>query len=68
MVISLTGGRANRMSKIPIEFWLILCGVNFFTIFVGIFLQDSSLAILGLVNILFCGVGYNMKKKLDVDE
>jgi len=56
------------MSKIPIEFWLILCGVNFFTIFVGIFLQDSSLAILGLVNILFCGVGYNMKKKLDVDE
>jgi len=52
------------MIRFPPEFWLFLSGVNFITIFVGIMLQDVSLVLLALFNILFCSLSYTMTKAL----
>jgi len=52
------------MIRFPPEFWFFLSGVNFITIFVGIMLQDVSLVLLALFNILFCSLSYTMTKTL----
>jgi hypothetical protein len=53
----------DLLAKIPPKFWIFIGSLNMVTIFVGIQVSNLLLTVLGLFNILCCGISYQITKK-----
>ena len=56
------------LAKIPSSAWVIIGSLNIVTISVGVWVSDFSLTVLGLFNILCCGISYYLVEKTRKDE
>ena len=56
------------LAKIPSSVWVFVGSLNIVTISVGVWIGDLSLTLLGLFNILCCGISYQLVEKMREDE